>query len=297
MIKSIGENRNMDGILVINKEEGKTSREIVNSVSKILGTKKIGHTGTLDPLATGVLVLCVGKCTKVSELITSYKKQYVAEVELGTLTDTLDVTGSIIREEETTISKGAIESTLAKFKKTYMQEVPIYSAVKIKGKRLYEYAREGKEVTLPKREITIFDIHMVDEISYKNGKTYFSFWCEVSKGTYIRSLIHDIASSLHTIGSMKHLCRVKQGNFDIEESYTLEQIQKGVYDLMPLDKALEKYTKKVVSKDLEEKIRHGQVLPNHFDTDYPLFVSNDNILLALYKPYEEDFIKPWKMFL
>ena len=126
----------------------------------ILNTKKIGHTGTLDPLATGVLVLCVGKATRLSELVTAYDKEYFASVVLGLSTDTLDVTGTVLKEENVHIEKEKIEKVLSLFQKTYMQKVPIYSAVKIKGKKLYEYARENKDVEIPSRMVTIFSTHL-----------------------------------------------------------------------------------------------------------------------------------------
>ena len=180
----------MNGIIIIDKEKNITSRDVVNKVSKILGTKKIGHTGTLDPLATGVLVLCVGRATKLVDLITGYDKEYIAEVCLGTLTDTLDVTGNVLKEKVTKISKKEIENVLNSFMPGYEQEVPIYSAVKINGKKLYEYARNNEDVILPKRYIKINSIKLISDIVYENDKTYFSFITNVSKGTYIRSLIN-----------------------------------------------------------------------------------------------------------
>ncbi len=286
----------MDGILVVNKEKNKTSRDIVNDVSKILGTRKIGHTGTLDPLATGVLVLCIGKCTKLAEIITAYRKQYVAEVELGVLTDTLDVTGNILKKEITHISKEKIEEVLKTFQKTYIQTVPIYSAVKVNGKKLYEYARKGESVTLPEREVSIYDIHIVGDVKYHENKTIFSFWCDVSKGTYIRSLIYDIALALRTVGTMKNLCRVKQGTYLLEQSFSLEDIQKGRYKLQSIEDALYTYIKVIVPKNIEKKIKNGQVLENIYQTEYPLFISENGTLLALYKPYQQGLIKPFKMF-
>lgn len=135
----------MDGILVINKPKDVTSRDVVNKVCKILNTKKVGHTGTLDPIATGVLVVCVGKATKLVEVLTSNDKEYIATVKLGVLTDTLDIDGNIIKEEKVSILKEELIKVLNFFVGSYEQEVPIYSAVKINGKKLYEYAREKKK--------------------------------------------------------------------------------------------------------------------------------------------------------
>lgn len=284
----------MDGILIIDKQKGCTSRDVVNDVCKVLHTKKVGHTGTLDPLATGVLVLCVGKATKLVELITSYEKEYIAQVVLGVDTDTGDVTGKILKEEDVYRSKEEITKALEKYKTTYMQEVPIYSAVKINGKKLYEYAREGKKIELPKREVTISAITLVGDILYQNGKTIFSFKTTVSKGTYIRSLICDIARTLGTIGTMKNLKRTKQGAFTIESAISVDHISEDM-ELLPVDKALSTYQKIKVNKELESKIQNGAILENDYGTDYPLFINEEGVLLALYKPYKEGFLKPFKM--
>ena len=151
----------MDGIIVVNKPKGITSRDVVNNVCKLLNTKKIGHTGTLDPIATGVLVLCVGKATKLVEILTSNDKEYVATVKLGILTDTLDTAGTIIKKKHVNLDKNELEKVLNSFVGTYNQEVPIYSAIKINGKKLYEYAREKKEVILPKRMVEIKKIELL----------------------------------------------------------------------------------------------------------------------------------------
>ena len=152
----------MDGIIVVNKPKGITSRDVVNKVCKKFNTKKVGHTGTLDPIAEGVLVICIGKATKLVEVLTSLEKEYIAEVKLGILTDTLDVDGLVLKEEKTEIKREELEKVLNSFVKEYNQEVPIYSAVKIGGKKLYEYAREGKEITLPSRKVNIKNIELLD---------------------------------------------------------------------------------------------------------------------------------------
>ena len=159
---------NYNGILIVNKPSGITSRDVVNIVGKTLNTKKVGHTGTLDPMATGVLVLCLGNALKVCELITANDKEYIAKVILGIETETLDTTSPIINTKKTNITKEEIEKVLNSFKGSYIQEVPKYSAVKINGKKLYEYAREGKEIELPKKMVTIYDIQLVSDITYYN---------------------------------------------------------------------------------------------------------------------------------
>ena len=150
----------MNGILVVNKPDNYTSRDVVNIIGGILKTKKIGHTGTLDPIATGVLVVCIGNTTKLCELLTSEYKEYIATIKLGIKTDTLDTTGTIIETKDYNVSKNQIKEVLNTFLGTSIQTTPIYSAVKVNGKKLYEYAREGIQVELPKREINITNIEL-----------------------------------------------------------------------------------------------------------------------------------------
>ena len=161
----------MDEVILINKPKGYTSRDIVNIVSKTLNTKKVGHFGTLDPLAEGLLIIGVNNYTKLGNLLENDTKEYIAEVLVGTSTDTYDTTGTVINKtEDFHLSKDLINKTLNKFKKTYLQEVPIYSATKVKGKRLYEYAREGKEVLLPKKEVKIYNIELIKHTLHLNVK-------------------------------------------------------------------------------------------------------------------------------
>lgn len=284
----------MNGILVIDKQANCTSRDVVNEVSKILKIKKIGHTGTLDPIATGVLVLTIGDATKLSEIITSEYKEYVASVILGIETDTLDITGNILKEEDIIIDSKKIKQAISNMKCTYMQEVPIYSAVKINGKKLYEYARKDEKIELPKRKVTIKEIELVSNIKYENNKIYFDIKCLVSKGTYIRSLIRDLAHSLNTVGIMQNLRRTKQGNFLISDSYKLEDVKNKNFNLLSIEKSLSNF--KVVKVEDEKEILNGKILDNIYNEPI-LFKNNKDEALALYKVYEKDNtkIKPWKM--
>lgn len=288
----------MDGIVLINKEKNCTSRDVVNQVSKILKTKKIGHTGTLDPIATGVLVLCIGKATKLVEVITSYDKEYEAEVILGIKTDTKDITGKILKEEKAIISKENIEECLKKMIGTYNQTVPIYSAVKINGKKLYEYARNNEEIELPKRKVTIKELKLISDITYEKEKTKFKIKCHVSKGTYIRSLIEDIATNLNTIGTMKNLKRTKQGNFQIANANTIKDIENNKFKIYPIEEILEKFYKIEMTDDLYFKIKNGSIIKNNYNHDIVAFTKNNKIV-AIYKEYSKDktLLKPWKMFL
>ena len=287
----------MNGILLINKENNYTSRDVVNKVGKILGTKKIGHTGTLDPLATGVLVLCIGSATKLNEILTSTYKEYEAEIILGFLTDTLDITGNVLKEETININKEQVLEVLNKMTGKYIQEVPIYSAVKVNGRKLYEYARKGERVELPKREVDIKKLELVGDIRYIDNKTVFNIRCLVSKGTYIRALVNDIATNLNTIGVMSKLKRLKQGSFNLEDCYTLNDIENGNYKLISIDEVLNEYPRVMVEGREEKLVSNGAIIDNKWDKSEILFVDKNNILIALYKTYEKDKtkLKPWKM--
>ncbi len=284
----------MDGILIVDKPKGMTSRDVVNKVCKILNTKKIGHTGTLDPIATGVLVLCVGKATKLVELLTCDDKEYVASVKVGIKTDSYDLDGNVLETNNDLVIKDKLDFSLDKFNnKKHMQEVPIYSAVKIDGKKLYEYARENKKVDLPKREVFIKNI----ELLYSDDHNY-KFKVNVSKGTYIRSLIKDINDDMNVIGSMSDLRRTRQGIFTIDEACSLEDIENNNYNLISINNLLKKHDYVNIKDDLYEKIKHGSIIDNTYNKDMVVFVYNDNVI-AMYKTYDKDNtkMKPYRMFI
>ncbi len=283
----------INGLLIVDKEKDMTSRDVVNEISRIFQTKKVGHTGTLDPLATGVLVLTIGKATKLNEIITATEKEYQVEAILGLKTDTLDITGKVLKEENTHFSKEEIIDVLNSFLGSYDQEVPIYSAVKINGRKLYEYARNNEKVDLPKRLVTIKQIHL-DDLNYDNNQTTIKFTCLVSKGTYIRSLVNDIASKLGTVGTMKNLRRTKQGNYSIKNAYRLNDIKNNNYQIVSIKDALSDYYTVKVDKQLKFKIVNGQKIANTYNQDYVLFIDDD--VLALYKNVNNS-LKPYKMFI
>lgn len=273
---------NYNGILIVNKPSGITSRDVVNIVGKTLNTKKVGHTGTLDPMATGVLVLCLGNALKVCELITANDKEYIAKVILGIETETLDTTSPIINTKKTNITKEEIEKVLNSFKGSYLQEVPKYSAVKINGKKLYEYAREGKEIELPKKMVTIYDIQLVSDITYYNDTTTFYIKTTVSKGTYIRSLIRDIGYKLNTYGCMDSLERTRQGIFNIDNSNTLEEIKNNNYKLLSIEESLPNIPLVQVDNKTLFKIKNGVKLKKFFDGDMAI-IKDKNKVVAIYK--------------
>lgn len=279
----------MNGILVVNKEKGYTSRDIVNIVSKILNTKKVGHTGTLDPIAEGVLVLTIGKCTKLCDYLTSNYKEYIAEFELGYETDTLDNTGNIIKVSDKKVSKEKVINVIKSFVGEYNQEVPKYSAVKINGKKLYEYARNEEEISLPSRIVGIKNIEVLEV-----GKV-IKIKCMVSKGTYIRSLIRDIGVKLGTYATMTSLLRTKQGIFELKGSYKLDDIKNGNFELIKVEEIFKNYPKINLDEDSNKKVSNGCILDNDYDSKYVLFYFKDN-LISIYKSVENKKIKPFIMF-
>ena len=278
----------MDGILVINKEKEYTSFDVVAKTRKILNTKKVGHTGTLDPNATGVLPLLIGKGTKLSKYLIDHDKVYRATLKLGIKTDTADIEGSIIEKKEIDLKKFKkhdIEEILREFVGKQTQIPPMYSAIKINGKKLYEYARKNEIINVEPRNIEIYNIAL-ENVNYTENEIIYTVEC--SKGTYIRTLCEDIAKKFNTVGYMKDLERIKVGKFNINDSITITKLEKDLKDENELDK--EKYLKNkmitieeffeskekiVLNKKNLELFLNGVKLDNEF---------NDN----LYRIYDEE---------
>lgn len=279
----------MDKLLVVNKEKNLTSRDAVNNLTKIFNTKKIGHTGTLDPIATGVLVCLFGKYTKLVDLLTSLDKEYIAEIKLGIKTDTGDITGSIIENKKYNITKEEIIKVFKEFPSKYEQTVPKYSAVKINGKKLYEYARNNIEIELPKREVSIFSLELID---YE--KDIIKFKTHVSKGTYIRSLIEDICEKLGTIGTMNNLIRTKQGGFDIEDSFILDDIKNGNFKFQNIHEFL-KYPSIEINDELIKIIKNGGRIKNIYNVQDKVIFTYQGEDIAIYETNNET-LKPYIMF-
>ena len=279
----------MDKLLVVNKEKNLTSRDIVNNLTKIFKIKKIGHTGTLDPIATGVLVCLFGKYTKLVDLLTSLDKEYIAEIKLGIKTDTGDITGSIIENKSFNITKDNIIKVFEKFPQKYEQTVPKYSAVKINGKKLYEYARNNIEIELPKREVSIFSLELID---YE--KDIIKFKTHVSKGTYIRSLIEDICEKLGTIGTMNNLIRTKQGGFDIEDSFILDDIKNGNFKFQNIHEFL-KYPSIEINDELIKIIKNGGRIKNIYNVQDKVIFTYQGEDIAIYETNNET-LKSYIMF-
>lgn len=285
----------MNGIIVIDKPKDYTSRDIVNIVSKKLNTKKVGHTGTLDPLATGVLVLPIGKALKVSELLTSNTKEYIAEVILGYETDMLDITGTEIKRNIPSVTKEEILKVLKSYIGKYNQEVPLYSAVKVGGRKLYEYARSGTPVIPPSKEVEVYSLELISDLKHIKGAVEFTIRCEVSKGTYIRSLIRDIAYSLNTYGTMKNLIRTRQGIFTLKDAYTLKDIEENNYKLLSIKECLPNIKTTVIEEPLLTKVKNGMVLDKFFKENMSLLLDKEGKEIAIYIASGDNKVKPYKM--
>ena len=285
----------MNGIIVINKPKDYTSRDIVNIVSKKLNTKKVGHTGTLDPLATGVLVLPIGRALKVSELLTSNTKEYIAEVILGHETDMLDITGTEIKRNIPSVTKEELLKVLKSYIGKYNQEVPLYSAVKVGGRKLYEYARSGTPVIPPSKEVEVYSLELISDLKHIKGAVEFTIRCEVSKGTYIRSLIRDIAYSLNTYGTMKNLIRTRQGIFTLKDAYTLKDIEENNYKLLSIKECLPNIKTTVIEEPLLTKVKNGMVLDKFFEENMSLLLDKEGKEIAIYIASGDNKVRPYKM--
>lgn len=265
----------MNKIIIVNKEKGLTSRDVVNKLCKIFNTKKIGHTGTLDPLASGVLVCLIGKYTKLVDLITSYDKEYIATIKLGIKTDTLDITGNILETKKVPLLElKTIKEVLNSFVGVFNSEVPLYSAIRINGKRLYEYARHNEEVKLPNRETYIKKIELLE---YHDD--LIKFRAVVSKGTYIRSLIARICEKLNICGCMSDLERIRQGNFQIKDANSLESIANNNYQELSLTDVLNVLI--LPAKDNYSKIKNGNIISLKI-AGYVLFMDGEKELALYY---------------
>ena len=279
----------MDGIIIINKTKGCTSHDVVYKIKKMLN-KKVGHTGTLDPMAEGVLPILIGKGTQLSKYLINHDKKYIVELQLGIKTDTADSEGKIIEEKtvnKTKLSKENITNVLQTFIGKQEQIPPIYSAIKVNGKKLYEYARKGQEVELKPRQIEIYDIKLID-YSMDEKQIKFEVFC--GKGTYIRSLCEDIATKFETVGYMKSLKRTQVGNFKIDNSITIEELKNLIENNENIDDILknkiitvEEIFKKFQSINLDEKklemFLNGVMLTQNLDEGvYKIYNKNSEFI-------------------
>ncbi|PLR77679.1 tRNA pseudouridine(55) synthase TruB [Bacillus sp. V3-13] len=300
----------MEGILPLLKPKGMTSHDCVFRLRKILKTKKIGHTGTLDPDVTGVLPICIGRATKVAEYITDAGKAYEGEVTLGFSTSTEDAAGEVIDKQavDREISRDEILDVLGSLTGEIVQTPPMYSAVKVNGKRLYEYARQGIEVERPTRKVTIYSIELLDDrIIFQGGTITFRFRVSCSKGTYIRTLAVMIGEKLGYLAHMSCLTRIRSAQFSIADCLTLEEVEAVMSEgkietvLAPLEAGVSHLPKFTISDTLAEKVKNGALLqiPRHLSSESgPILVETEaGRALAIYRhhPRKPGLMKPDKV--
>ena len=267
----------MEGVLVIHKEKNMTSHDVVGRLRRILKTKKIGHAGTLDPMATGVLVIGVGRATKLLQFLTAQTKVYRATLTLGFSTTTYDLEGETVEKKDyqNDVSEAMVLETLHSFLGDSKQIPPIYSAIKKDGKPLYEYAREGKEVEIEERDI---HISRIDLVSFEHNEITFDVVC--SKGTYIRSLCVDIAAKLNYPGVMSSLLRIQSGDFTLEDAVYLKDVEEGNFKMIEIDHALD--LPKLIVEDANI-VFHGKKINQNLDHEVAVY-DKEGHLLAVYGP-------------
>ncbi|KSU85108.1 MULTISPECIES: tRNA pseudouridine(55) synthase TruB [Fictibacillus] len=297
-----------EGILPLLKPAGMTSHDCVAKLRKMLKTKKVGHTGTLDPEVTGVLPVCVGRATKIAQYMSDYPKSYQAEAMIGKATTTEDAHGDVVEDQPVPegLSAEAVKDALVSLTGRIMQVPPMFSAVKVNGKKLYQYAREGIEVERPARETTIYELNLLSEETYFFGPyPVFPFFVRCSKGTYVRTLAVDIGKKLGYPAHMSHLVRTSSGPFEIGDCFTFEQIEQAIQDgntddlFLPIEKAIAHFDAITCDEEMEARIKNGAVLSMASEVQSsPFAVYNKNgKCIALYKQHPEKpgMMKPEKI--
>jgi len=284
----------MKGIINFYKPENMTSHDAVNILRRLTGIKRIGHTGTLDPNVTGVLPLCIGKATRVSEYVLEANKEYVGELTLGSKTTTQDKDGDIIDQSDIRVTEEEIIETFKSFEGEITQIPPMYSAVRHKGKRLYDLARDGVVVERKPRKAIIYELEI---LSIKDNKIMFRVVC--SKGTYIRTLCNDIGEKLKTYGYMSYLIRTQVGNFSLDKSYSREYLESLTMEefeeiLLPMDIAITNMKSFTLKDSLYDKIVNGlkiKVENDNLDinTDYKIYCKNEFIGIGEFRKIDNDF--------
>jgi len=270
----------MNGIINVLKPPGMTSSDVVGFLRKLLKIKKVGHTGTLDPGAAGVLPICIGKATRLFDYIVEKNKTYIAEITFGITTDTQDAYGNIINEQEAKVSWHDLERTVQQFIGIIEQQPPMYSAIKVKGEKLYNLARKGKTVHVPSRRINIQSIQILEQMADNR----YLLKIECGKGTYIRTLCHDIGQVLGCGAYMSFLLRSTNGPFRIEDSFTLDEIENmaisGRIDaaLLPLDFPIQDLPYVHVFEAYELKVANGNAIPTNWIEDHSEHLEDGQIV-------------------
>lgn len=276
-----------NGILIIDKPQGWTSMDVCAKLRGMFHEKRVGHAGTLDPMATGVLPVFIGRATRAVEFAADSDKEYIAGLKLGVVTNTQDTTGEVLEEREVSVTGSSLEAALARFRGDIEQIPPMYSAIKINGKKLYELARKGKEVERKPRPVTI---HGLELLGWPDAGEDFQLRILCSKGTYVRTLCHDIGQALGCGGCMSSLRRVKAAGFTLADSVTLEAVQAAVDQgrgeslLLPVDHCFRDRPKLTLNTDrAEKKIRNGAALTARDipDGEYRVYGVDGKTFLAL----------------
>ncbi len=300
----------MNGVIALNKPAGLTSHDCVFKIRKILKTKKVGHTGTLDPEVTGVLPICVGEATKLIPYLTDDRKKYIGEITLGFSTTTEDAHGEIIEQKmvDRVITREEILNVLNQLTGDISQTPPMYSAVKVNGKKLYEYARAGIEVERPTRTVTIFEIILLDDREVFEGDTIsFKFEVFCSKGTYIRTLAVQMGELLGFPAHMSYLTRTKAGAFTIDDCVTFAELEENANDftldrvMLSMEQALNEYPRLTVTPEEEVRVFNGGFFPNTMNCnegEYIAVYNENNRIIAMYtpNPKNNNVIKPTRVF-
>ncbi|ANX12331.1 tRNA pseudouridine(55) synthase TruB [Fictibacillus arsenicus] len=294
------------GILALKKPAGMTSHDCVGKIRRIFSTKKVGHTGTLDPEVTGVLPICIGRATKIAEYMSDYGKEYIGEVTLGYSTETEDAHGDKVmeRQVEEDIDFGKIKEILRSLTGEIEQVPPMYSAVKVNGKKLYEYARQGIQIERPKRKVTIYELELLNkEDTLRKESPVFSYRVKCSKGTYVRTLAVAIGEKLGYPAHMSSLIRTASGPFTLSDCVTFEELENTESPLdnflFPLERGISHFPKWTVDEETEAQVRNGSVLPKPKELEQSPFgvYNEEGKCLAIYQlhPSKPGLIKPAKV--
>ncbi len=267
------------GILIIDKPQDWTSMDVCAKLRRCLGERRIGHAGTLDPMATGVLPVFAGRATRAVEFASEGEKEYLAGLRLGQVTDTQDTTGTVLETHPVSVTREQLEGALEPFRGAIQQVPPMYSAIKIQGKKLYELARKGKEVARPPRSITIFSLTVEEQVN----ETDFLLRVRCSKGTYVRTLCHDLGQALGCGGTMFSLRRTMAAGFTLEQAHPLEEVLScpdPASLLTPVDAYFAKYPALTLPLNLEKKVRNGMAfpLPGTPDGEYRVYGADGDFL-------------------
>lgn len=286
-----------DGILNINKPQNMTSHDVVAIARRALGIKKIGHTGTLDPMATGVLPICIGRSTRIIEYLDMDMKKYRCTMILGMQTDTQDIWGEVLEHCDVNVTEADVRAAFAAFDGVIDQKPPMYSALKVNGKKLYEYAREGKEVEVKSRKIFIKSLD-IENIDLESDEKTVTFTVECSKGTYIRTICQDAGTAMGCFGTLASLERVESGIFTLDTAITIEELKTMdeewiAVHLIDTDKPLHNFGKVVVKEDVADKFLMGWKLPLYLCNvqKAPKYETED-----FYLPIREEFRRSYNVY-